>query len=403
MRIRSAFLVRLFLAVLPAGSLAGQDLPSTRAPSDTGTSALERGIRKIGDALKHPVHPIFESVGPGGGFGLGIAYDSPNPGPWQTSASAAVTMRKYWKGEVVTGYYTRRGEAEAFGRVRYMSRLDFYGLGPNSDVDNRTDFRMRDHVVGARGRFRVNEWIAVAARAEELWPDLGPGKSNSIPNTETRFTEVTAPGLTNQPRFGRFEGAIDVHIPAAAGEALYQGTRARLTHAHYVDQELDQFSFHRTDIEAQQRFALVAPHHRLTLSGWVSISDPTEGNVVPFYLMRTLGGTSEVRSVHDERLGSDGTDATLRGFRNLRFRDRNLLLLQAEYRIPVWGPFEVNLFTDAGKVTRSTDDLDLTDLKHDFGFALSMMKEASTAARIDVGFGGGEGVRVFFTLGDVVP
>jgi hypothetical protein len=402
--VNRAFLAPLIFAVfLAANSLPAQELPSTKSPSDTGTSGLERNIRKLGELLKKPVHPTLKGVGPGGGIGVGIEYDSPYSGPWKTSASAVVTLRRYWSAEVVTGYYTRLGEAEAFGRMRHMSRLDFYGLGTNSDVDARTDFRLRDPVVGGRGRVRLNEWLAVAARVEEMWPDVGRGKSSAVPSIEQRFGELTAPGLTEQPRFGRYEGAIDIHVPPGVGEALYQGTKARVTYAIYSDQELDRFSFHRTDIEAQQRFALVAPHHRLTLSGWVSVSEPKSGNVVPFYLMRTLGGTSEVRSVHDNRLGSDGTDATLRGFRNLRFRDRNLLLLQAEYRVPIWGPFDASVFADAGKVTRERDDLDLSDLKHDFGFSLSLMKEATTALRIDLGMGGGEGVRVFFTLGDVVP
>jgi hypothetical protein len=119
--------------------------------------------------------------------------------------------------------------------------------------------------------------------------------------------------------------------------------------------------------------------------------------------MPTLGGTSEIRSVHDDRLGSDGTQATLRGFRNLRFRDRNLLLLQAEYRVPLWKPVDVTVFADAGKVAPVRSDLDLTNLRRDFGFSASMMKGWDTAARIDVAFGSGEGARVYLTIGNLNP
>jgi hypothetical protein len=101
--------------------------------------------------------------------------------------------------------------------------------------------------------------------------------------------------------------------------------------------------------------------------------------------------------------GPDGTEATLRGFRNLRFRDRDLLLMQAEYRLPVWGPVEATVFADAGKVAGQRSDLDLTDLRRDFGFSASMMQKWSTVARVDVGFGSGEGARVFFTFGGLTP
>lgn len=127
------------------------------------------------------------------------------------------------------------------------------------------------------------------------------------------------------------------------------------------------------------------------------------GQEVPFYLQPTLGGKSTIRSVHDDRLGSDGTDATLRGYRNLRFRDRNLLLVQAEYRVPLWGPIDATVFADAGKVAPTRSDLDLDDLRGDVGFSLSIMKGFSTWARVDVGFGSGEGTRVYFTLGELTP
>ncbi len=64
----------------------------------------------------------------------------------------------------------------------------------------------------------------------------------------------------------------------------------------------------------------------------------------------SLGGTGQLRSVGEEFIGSDGSRGTLRGFDNFRFRDLNLLLLQADYRVPVWGPVDASVFIDAGKV-----------------------------------------------------
>ena len=52
-------------------------------------------------------------------------------------------------------------------------------------------------------------------------------------------------------------------------------------------------------------------------------------------MLYTLGGSGGLKSFRPDMLGRDGTRATLRGFRNFRFRDRDMLLMQAEYRIPV--------------------------------------------------------------------
>jgi hypothetical protein len=138
------------------------------------------------------------------------------------------------------------------------------------------------------------------------------------------------------------------------------------------------------------------------LHGQLSTSTPRAGHVIPFYLMPTLGGFELLRSPGDETIGSDGTLATLRGFTNYRFRDRHLVLLQAEYRIPLWGPIDVSLFGDAGKVASRRDDLDLTDLRRNMGVGLSIMRGPQTAVRLDVGFGGGEGTRLFLTFGQII-
>ncbi len=120
---------------------------------------------------------------------------------------------------------------------------------------------------------------------------------------------------------------------------------------------------------------------------------------MPFYLQQTLGGADNLRGFREQSIGSDATQATLRRFRDFRFRDRNLLLLQAEYRMKLWEFIDGSVVVDAGKVTTTRSDLDLTNLKHDHGFALSMMKGDLTAIRLHVGFGGGEGYHVFITLG----
>ncbi|MGH7695974.1 MAG: hypothetical protein ACRENH_13390, partial [Gemmatimonadaceae bacterium] len=79
-----------------------------------------------------------------------------------------------------------------------------------------------------------------------------------------------------------------------------------------------------------------------------------------------------------------------------------LLLLQAEYRIPFWGPIDLSIFGDAGKVASRRDDLDLEDLHRNVGVGLSIMRGPDTALRFDVGFAGGEGARFLLTVGRII-
>jgi hypothetical protein len=348
--------------------------------------------------FNRPLHPVIRGIAPGGGLGAGIEYDAPLGNRWHAGGAATVTAREYWSGEVGAGYRGARAGVETYARLRDMRQLSFFGLGPESDRADQTDFRLQDRVVGAIGLVRATSWLTIGGRVEGSWPEVGPGRSSKLPSIDARFAEADAPGLTSQPRQIRYQASIDIQIPAAIGQALYQGAKYRIAYAIFSDQELDRFSFRRLDLEAQQRFGLFGPHRRLTLHGWVSITDTDAGQEVPFYLLPTLGGKWNLQSVHEDLIGSDGTQATLRGFRNFRFRDRNLLLLQAEYRIPLWGPVDATLFADAGKVTTRRADLDLADLRHNFGFSLSVMRGPSTAARVDVGLGGEEGAQLFFTI-----
>jgi hypothetical protein len=45
------------------------------------------------------------------------------------------------------------------------------------------------------------------------------------------------------------------------------------------------------------------------------------------------------------------------------------------------------------------NDLNLSDLKRSYGFSLGAVRGTNTVLRMDVGFGGGEGTHVFFTIG----
>ena len=389
--------------LLATSSLTAQE-PAAELPVTPNTklyAKIERTIIRIQSAFGRPLHPVISGVGPGGGWGAGVGFDAPGRGPWDFSAKAVYTLNNYWLAEAIGGYKGPRAAFEAFARAREMDRLDYYGSGPNSQLSNRTSYAYRDPVIGAHGKFRVTPWLALGARFEEIWPYARSG--DRLPTIETRFFPGDAPALFSQPLYGRYQGSVDFHLPAGAGDAFYQGTKTRATYAMYDDQDTEQFNFRRLDVEAQQVFAGFAAHHRLTLSSWASTLTAGAGQIIPFSLMPTLGGKSAIRSVHEDRLGSDGTDATLRGYRNLRFRDRNLLLLQAEYRVPLWGPIDATLFADAGKVAPTRSDLDFEDLRKDVGFSLSIMKGFSTWARMDVGFGSGEGTRVYFTLGELTP
>jgi hemolysin activation/secretion protein len=103
---------------------------------------------------------------------------------------------------------------------------------------------------------------------------------------------------------------------------------------------------------------------------------------VPFYFLPYIGGSD-----------------TVRGFREFRFRDENILFLNAEYRIRVHRFVHVAPFFDAGEVRADWEDIGPGDLKTSYGIGIRGGTDDRIFVRIDIGTGGDEGTRLFFKFG----
>jgi outer membrane protein assembly factor BamA len=122
----------------------------------------------------------------------------------------------------------------------------------------------------------------------------------------------------------------------------------------------------------------------LALHGLVSVSDAATGAVVPFYFQKTLGGPDD-----------------LRGFRQFRFRDRNMLLLQAEYRWEIFTAMDGAIFYDAGKVASRTEDLNFSDLESDYGIGFRFGTRNGVFLRVEGAFGSSAGAHFILRFGHV--
>jgi outer membrane translocation and assembly module TamA len=99
---------------------------------------------------------------------------------------------------------------------------------------------------------------------------------------------------------------------------------------------------------------------------------------VPFYLSPTYGGLN---------LG--------RGYPTFRFRDRNMLALQAEYRYQVSPLISGALFVDAGQVAPSVRAIQWSQLKTTYGTGVRFGAAGGAALRFDLAFGGNSPTFIF--------
>jgi outer membrane translocation and assembly module TamA len=199
----------------------------------------------------------------------------------------------------------------------------------------------------------------------------------SAPSIEEIYTPETAPGLGATPTYLHAWGTVAADSRPSPGYVRRGGYYAVSLHG-YVDSD-DLYSFRRIDYEAIQHVPLGRDRWVLSLRGKVETTDTADGQVLPYFMMPSLGG------------GSD-----LRGFGSWRFRDRHSLLLQAEWRVLVNAFLDTAIFYDAGKVTSRTADLDFTGLKSDYGIGFRLHGPLATPLRIDLAKGN-EGFHLVFS------
>jgi hypothetical protein len=350
-----------------------------------------------------PFHFLVQSVVPSSGYGGGGVYSRDlNHDVWQNQLkmTGVLTIRQYWFAQV--DFTTRRpsfggwnqGEEnfalELYARNRQLPNLPFYGLGPNTNVNNSVQFSERDTRVGIHISNPLTTWLNAQGTIESLWPAIGGVSGRTI---QTEYTELTAPGLISQPNFLHYELLLNPHGMLWDWLKLDYGIR----YGYFQDTNTGHYSFRRLDADFKHELypERVNGHRNLdsliTAEIRVSASNTSAGNAIPFYLQETIGG-SDIDN-----------KPTLRAFKDYRFQAPNLILFQGEFDRRVYGPFGLLLFYDAGKVALQRSDIDFSNFKQGAGGGLSFFLGDKIVFKAYVGLGGGEGAHAFFGIPSFLP
>jgi hypothetical protein len=255
---------------------------------------------------------------------------------------------------------------------RDATQVAYYGLGIDTPPEAQSNYRFKQGWVSGDVVARPAWWTVFGANVgyEDFSLESGTGTSPSI---EQIFTPDTAPGLGLSPKYLRSTVSAGIDSRPAAGYAR-RGTFIEARFHNYDDQD-DALSFHQVDAEITQHIPFMRESWVLSLHGLAQMASDD----VPYFLMPSLGSGS-----------------TLRAFPSWRFRDRNSLLLQAEWRwTPIPSGLDMAFFFDAGKVTAERSQLDLNHLKTDVGIGFRLHSLLATPLRIELAHGN-EGTRLVF-------
>jgi surface antigen Omp85-like protein len=399
MTMRSVGLTLLYLSLaIPAGAQE----PATRAAAIEREQAdkaqslhpfqpdkIEAAVNHISDIVftgQLHWHPFWTSAYSGGGFTLGAGYLSYVSPYNMLDVRGSITFSGYKRIEaqfLAPMLFKRRATLAVTGGWREATEVGFYGIGThNTSVDNRANYGFKQPYASALLDVRPTRGVLTLRPGFELtqWQQ-GPPTHGSQPSVDEIYSASALPGLNAAPVYAHSQVTVGVDTRAAAGYARRGGLYAVTAH-DFADNDSN-FGFDQIDYEVIQHIPLLREAWVVSLHGRVQSAQEKDGQTIPFFMLPALGG------------GDD-----LRAFSSWRFRDRNSLLLQGEWRVMVNRFFDTAVFYDAGMVQPRLADLSLNHMKNDYGIGFRFHGPTVTPLRIEFGTGN-EGFALIFAASQV--
>ena len=399
-------IVSLVACLLLAGPISAQDRePATRAEllatmreqkarvlQPYRPKGIERALLYIEEhrlierlTIADGWYPRIGGLTTGGGFAGGAGYRRHLfDDQVFVNASAAISTKAYKQLMAHASYPNLwRGRLELGGNVHWndFPQEDFFGIGNDSAESRRTNYALESTAVGGYVALKPRRWLRFGAEVGHFSPTLGPGSDARFPSTELVFTDAEAPGLFDQPAFVYKNLFVAVDYRDQIGNPR-SGGLWRVRYGAWNDHTLEQYDFGRVDLEAAHFFPIFDKKRVFALRVGASFVNNDPGNRVPFYFLPYIGGSD-----------------TIRGFKEFRFRDENVIFMNAEYRWEAFAGLDMALFFDMGEARPNWEQIDFQDAKTSYGVGFRFNTFKSVFMRLDIGAGGGEGTQIFFKFG----
>ena len=412
--------------------------------------------------MGQPVHVTVGSLAPQNGIAAGLAFvEHKNfANEWRTSFNIDVqaTGNGSWRvGGYMKAFRLPSGSVyrvaplfNLYSQTTSLTRVDYYGLGPNSQPSAHTTFGFTENITGVDAALPLGgalqkARIAIVAELNGRFPSVRAGTDRSLPSSDEVFNVATAPGLARQVPYLQLSEGLRIDPPlfkdhirlnyliefqqfVAVSNSTYSFRRfnadfgheiplyrilpGKLGAAYYSNREA-QFSHNGPDDCTGSSGAKNISHSRaavadahpnparpcpiistteklegsIKLRAFLSESFANQGSTVPFYLSPTIGGSD-----------LNGT-AMLSSYPDYRFRGPDLLLFRATIehsigKLPLGGIFSV----DEGKIGLRRDDVSFDHLRHSFSAGVTIHAGGLPVIDLRYSWGGNEGSHTAATI-----
>ena len=269
-----------------------------------------------------------------------------------------------------------------YGVHHNYPHIDYYGPGPNSAKSGRSSWALEDTGFQTTMGLQPVHGLRIGGIGRYLLTNVYRGHDDRFVSTDRIYTERTTPGIQFQTDYLQGGGFIQFDWRDNPGGPR-KGGNYFAQFSTFSDIQRERYSFDRVDLEVQQYIPFFNQRRVIALRGRVEATSPHAGNLVPFYLQPTLGGSED-----------------LRGFRPFRFYDNNAVILNGEYRWEVFSGLDMALFVDAGQVFPTWQQINYRHLDTDAGFGFRFNVRNDVFLRIDTAFSR-EGFQIWFKFNNV--
>jgi hypothetical protein len=174
-----------------------------------GEQEFDRFEEKFVDPIVNPNGLTYQLGGlpTGGGFSLGPRYIRRD---WLrehliSDSYLVGSTKKWYKGQSsldFVGLMDNHLEFTAAGAYQNAASMPYYGEGPDSNKDNRSDFRSEFTSAHFGGRVHLlDQKLSAGYSVGGLLINVGPGDLGNWPSTDKIFNEANTPGLEKQSNF----------------------------------------------------------------------------------------------------------------------------------------------------------------------------------------------------------
>lgn len=327
--------------------------------------------------------PIVEVGGPAGVLGGLALYDNTFLG---TEHSARIEGLyggpDTFEGEASYDIPSPLGPGTHLGlRANFSSDPEsefFLGGNDSEETLDETFFDRNQLDVTARLGFAPSE-EGLRGQFSALYEHIETGPGDGAEGARFRQADLAGRGTVNL-----LTSRLSLGLDRTSGAPrTAHGTEVLLRLDYTQDLNADRFRYGRYVAEVRQYLpvGLFPDSRRLLVRARLEQAEPLfDGEDVPFYQRPSLGGQNLVR-----------------GFQYNRFQDDGSLVLNAEYRYPIWSNFDALLFVDAGQVFPKLRRVAFDRFHWSYGGGLHMLNQSGLSFRFEVA-GSTEGVRTILTV-----